>query len=67
MELSVENIERHTDPYQIYLNHFKNGETKRKYTRLLERFLKAVPKKIYTEVDIQPPPSGNVENLVNSR
>ena len=53
MQISLKNIEQRTDPYQLFLDHFKNEETKRKYTKTLERFLKLIPSKIYKDYDIK--------------
>ncbi len=49
MEISLDSIGRRDDPYQMFLDHFKNGETRRKYVKTLFRFLILVPDKIYTE------------------
>jgi len=53
MQISIESISQKEDPYQRYEDHFKNAETKRKYTKRLERFLKLVPPKIFSNFNIE--------------
>lgn len=66
MQISLESIEqRENNPYQLFLDHFKNKETKRKYTKSLERFLKLIPSKIYQDSDIKIPNSQFVGSLAS--
>jgi len=65
MQISLENIEQRKDPYQLFLDYFKNKETQRKYTKSLERFLKLVPSKIYKDSDIEIPNSQIVCSLAS--
>lgn len=55
--LSVENIEQREDPYQLFLDYFKNKETKRQYSNFLQNFLILIPSKIYESNGISPPSS----------
>jgi len=65
MQISIENIEQREDPYQLFLDHFKNKETKRKYTKSLERFLKLIPNKIYKDSNIEIPNNQLVGSLAS--
>ena len=49
MQISIEDIKKRKDPYQLFLDSIKNEETKRKYKKALHRFLKLIPNKIYQE------------------
>jgi integrase len=55
--LSVENIAKREDPYQLFFDYFKNNETKRKYSNFLQNFLVLIPPKIYESNGISPPSS----------
>ena len=55
--LSVENIAQREDPYQLFLDYFKNKETRRKYSNFLQNFLILIPSKIYENNGISPPTS----------
>ena len=65
MELSIESIQKREEPYQLFLDYFKNDETKRKYKNFLYRFLKVIPDKVYGEVKMEPPSSQQVDILAN--
>ena len=55
MQISIEDIKKRKDPYQLFLDSIKNEETKRKYKKALHRFLKLIPNKIYQEsIDVVP-------------
>jgi len=55
VQISIEEIKKRKDPYQLFLDSIKNAETKRKYKKALHRFLKLVPNKIYQEsIDVVP-------------
>jgi len=49
VQISIEDIKKRKDPYQLFLDSIKNEETKRKYKKALHRFLKLIPNKIYQE------------------
>ena len=51
MQISLENIEQREDSYRLFFDHFKNEETKRKYSKILKRFLKLIPNKVYEDSD----------------
>jgi len=53
--LSVENIAQREDPYQLFLDYFRNKETRRKYGNFLQNFLILIPPKIYEKNGISPP------------
>ena len=55
--LSVENIAQREDPYQLFLDYFKNKETRRKYSNFLQNFLILIPSKIYESNGISSPAS----------
>ncbi len=55
MKITLEKIEKHDDPYQLFLDYFKNNETRRKYNKILLRFLELVPNKLYEDSGIAPP------------
>ncbi len=61
--LSIENIAQREDPYQLFLDYFKNNETRRKYAKTLQRFLKLIPPQIYQDLGISKPHSQNVDEL----
>jgi len=61
--LSVENIALREDPYQLFLDYFKNENTKRKYGNFLQNFLVLIPSKIYEDNGIIPPTSKNRDEL----
>jgi len=55
VQISIEDIKKRKDPYQLFLDSIKNEETKRKYKKALHRFLKLIPNKIYQEsIDVVP-------------
>jgi len=64
MELSIESIQKREEPYQLFLDYFKNDETKRKYKNFLYRFLMVIPDKVYDEVEMEPPSCQQIELLV---
>jgi len=66
MQISIENIEQREDPYQLFLDHFKNNETKRKYTKTLERFLKLIPNQIYNDSKIDIPINQDIYSMTHS-
>lgn len=49
MEISLENINKRQDPYHLFLDHFKNEGTRKKYSKTLYRFLKLIPNQIYAD------------------
>lgn len=49
MEISFERINDGDDPYELFLNSIKSDETRRKYKTHLNRFLKLIPNKIYSD------------------
>jgi len=61
--LSVENIAKREDPYQLFLDYFKNDETRRKYSNFLQNFLILIPPKIYSSNEISPPTSEEKDEL----
>ena len=63
MEISLERIDQRDDPYQLFLDHFKNKETRRKYSKILLRFLRLIPNKIYEENGIETPDSNDITIL----
>jgi len=65
MELSIESIQKREEPYQLFLDYFKNDETKRKYKNFLYRFLMVIPDKVYEEVEMEPPSSQQVDILAS--
>ena len=55
MKISFENIDKQNDPFQLFIDSIKNDETKRKYQKILYRFLKLIPNQIYQDmVEISP-------------
>lgn len=50
MEISFEDINKETDPYQLFLDSIKSPDTLRRYRNFLNDFLKLIPSKIYEEV-----------------
>ena len=61
--LSVENIAKREEPYQLFLDYFKNENTKRKYGNFLQNFLVLIPSKIYEDNGIIQPISKNRDEL----
>ena len=61
--LSVENIKKREDSYQLFLDYFKNENTKRKYGNFLQNFLVLIPSKIYEDTGLIPPTSKNRDEL----
>lgn len=47
MKISIDDICKRNDPYQLFLDNIKNAETKRKYKKSLLRFLQSIPDEIY--------------------
>ena len=66
MELSIESIQKREEPYQLFLDYFKNDETKRKYNRFLFRFLELIPTNIYLDNGIKVPKTQQIEELAKS-
>ena len=50
MKISFENIDQQNDPFQLFIDSIKNDETKRKYQKVLNRFLKLIPNQIYQDI-----------------
>lgn len=65
MEISIENINKRQDPYQLFLDHFKNDLTRSKYVKLLHRFLKLIPNQIYIDAKTEEPRNSEIETLAN--
>jgi len=42
MEITLETIEKRNDPYQLFLDHFKNNETRRKYDKIKAKIEKII-------------------------
>ena len=66
MEISIESIEQRKDPYQLYWDHFKNTETRRKYSRRLERFLKLIPNKVFENNGVEIPDRKQTSSLAKA-
>ncbi|MCH8833043.1 MAG: hypothetical protein IIA81_01985 [Thaumarchaeota archaeon] len=49
MEISIDDINKRSDPYQLFLDSIKSPETARKYKNALHSFLKIVPVKLYQD------------------
>ena len=64
MEITLETIEKRNDPYQLFLDFFKNKETQRKYNKILLRFLELIPNKLYEDSGVAPPKYQQVGTLV---
>jgi len=65
MEITLETIEKRNDPYQLFLDHFKNNETRRKYNKILLRFLELIPNKLYKDSGIALPKYQQVDILAS--
>jgi len=65
LEISIENINKRESPYQLFLDHFKNDLTREKYTKLLYRFLKLIPNRIYGDAKTEEPKDSDIETLAN--
>jgi len=65
MKITLETIEKHDDPYQLFLDYFKNNETRRKYNKILLRFLELIPNKLYEDSGIAPPKYQRVGTLAS--
>jgi len=63
MQISLENIQQREEPHQLFLDYFKNNETRRKYNRFLFQFLKLIPTNIYSENGIKSPKSQQIEDM----
>jgi len=46
VQISLESIVQREDPYQLFLDSFRNSQTQRKYKTTLFRFLNSIPKEI---------------------
>ncbi len=62
----MESIEERKNPYKIFLDHFKNSETRRKYNKILFRFLKLIPSRIYEDNYIEVPNYQKIDSLTKS-
>ncbi|MCH8915405.1 MAG: site-specific integrase [Thaumarchaeota archaeon] len=49
MEISIDDINKRSEPYQLFLDSIKSPETARKYKNALHSFLKIVPVKLYSD------------------
>ncbi|AJW71742.1 site-specific integrase [Nitrosopumilus adriaticus] len=49
MEISFDEVNSRSDPYQLFLDSIRSPSTLRRYKNLLQTFLKLVPNKFYTE------------------
>ena len=49
MEISFDEVNSRSDPYQLFLDSIRSPSTLRRYKNLLHTFLKLVPNKFYTE------------------
>ncbi|MEM2159748.1 MAG: site-specific integrase [Candidatus Nitrosotenuis sp.] len=47
MQISMDAIEEQQNPYQMFLSSLKNYDVKRKYPKLLQRFLSLIPNEVY--------------------
>jgi hypothetical protein len=45
----MDSIQQRLDPFQLYLESFKNEDTKTRYTRRLKRFLNSIPAQIFEQ------------------
>jgi len=63
LEISFDEINQQSDPYQLFLDSVKANETRRKYKNQLNSFLKMIPSKIYEEILARSPPSHEPEVL----
>jgi hypothetical protein len=52
MQISAESVQKREDPYQLFLDSFKNSETKRKYSNWLCRFLKLISPEFFAVAKI---------------
>ncbi len=48
MEISIDNVNSRSDPYQLFLDSIRSPSTLRRYENLLYTFLKLIPNQIYT-------------------
>ena len=65
MQISIENIKEREDPYQRFIDSLRNKESRRKYPRLLHKFLKLIPNKIYEDSLGNQPNDQEVSTLAN--
>jgi len=49
MQISIESVQKRKDLYQLFLDSFKNLETKRKYINWLFQFLKLIHSEFFAE------------------
>jgi len=63
LEISFDEINQQSDPYQLFLDSIKANETRRKYKNQLHSFLKMIPSKIYAEILTSTPKNNDPEIL----
>ena len=49
MQISLDELEKQQEPYQLFLDSIKDDQTERKYRNYLATFLKLIPNKIYKD------------------
>lgn len=49
MEISLDEVNSRSDPYQLFLDSVRSTSTLRRYKNLLHTFLKLIPNQIYTD------------------
>ncbi len=49
MKISIDDIKQRDDPYQLFLDSIRSPQTARKYKKALEKFLTAIPPKLYQD------------------
>ena len=66
MKISYEDINNRNDPYQLFLDNIKSPETARKYKKMLERFLRSIPDKVYEDTSEKRSENLDVKIIVKS-
>lgn len=65
MEISYEDINKKSDPYQTFLESVKSPDTLRRYRNFLNDFLNLIPSKIYQEVLKKSPENREPQTLAS--
>ncbi len=63
MKISIDEINKRDNPYQLFLDSIKNDETLRKYKNALHAFLKLVPSLLYKDNLGNIPKKNDIETL----
>ncbi|MGI0026819.1 MAG: site-specific integrase [Nitrosopumilaceae archaeon] len=63
--ISIDDINKRDDPYQLFLDSIRSPETARKYKKALHKFLMAIPTKLYQDTLAKLPQDSDPSTVAN--